>query len=363
MSDYNITEHIVKITKLPFINEKQRIRRLCVYLVLGMDCNMHCEYCFHKGRINNIENVEITDEFVNFLQIELPSKIPQGTYIPIQFWGGEPLMYMDKIKQITERLHHLNCYKLLIVSNGKLLDTSVVDFCNYYDVAIGISHDGPNTIYSRGYDVISEKHKLINTIENFLGFSCVLSEHNYDVEAITSYFFNNQLLDSRHKNVRIYPSIPTDAQQNINVDLIMVNTEKLLINLAQKLGKGIPAVELGMLEGSIANYMLYKMQPEIIHNIDNSMRVNVTTNGKLFYTHGAEFELGDINTPLNILYSNYRSTRNSLFKKWVECELCEAFPLCMGGQLVGIRAGDKLCGVNKAYYGTIYEFMRKIYND
>lgn len=360
MSSCNISAHIEKIARLPFLNEKQRMRRLCIYLVLGMDCNMGCTYCFYKNRINSVDNVGVTDEFIKFLQVELPSKIPPGTHIPIQFWGGEPLMYMDKIKYIVDSVKHLSCYKLLIVSNGRLLDSSTVDFCNLHNIGVGISHDGANSIDIRGYDAVVEKYSLINAINNFLGFSSVLSEQNSCVDAITSYFSNNRLLDDNHKNVRIYPQIPTDMQHNINVELIRTNTEKLLANMTQKLNNGVLSVELGMIEGSIANYMFYQRDPGSVHNIGNSMRVNMTTNGRLFYTHGAEFELGNLDTPLDVLYEKYKMTRESMFKKWEECEQCEAFPLCMGGQLVGVRAGKNLCTVNEAYYGTICRFMKEI---
>ena len=101
-----------------------------VYIKLGASCNLHCKYCHAESKVIHF-NPEI-----------LP--VLKGLNLrQVHFGGGEPLLYWDTIRKITEYLGKTIQYK--IVTNGTLFTQEIVDFCNQYNFFFHISLDGIHT--------------------------------------------------------------------------------------------------------------------------------------------------------------------------------------------------------------------------
>lgn len=82
-------------------------------LILGYECNMKCNYCYQLKSHSLKKNMsyEIIDKF-----IERFNKL-KGKH-NIDFFGGEPLLYVDKIKYIMDRIDKK--HSISISTNGSL---------------------------------------------------------------------------------------------------------------------------------------------------------------------------------------------------------------------------------------------------
>jgi len=161
---------------------------------LGMGCNYSCSYCNQKeevkfGSKTNIRDAEI---FLSKLDSWLKSE-PEY----IEFWGGEPLLYWNKIKFLLEKLSEkFPKTKFLIITNGSLIDDEFIEYVEKYDVNVAISHDGPGQ-HVRGPDPFQNSNqfemikKLYNKRKSKLVFNSVLTPDNFDIEKIVEFFKTN----------------------------------------------------------------------------------------------------------------------------------------------------------------------------
>jgi uncharacterized protein len=105
---------------------------------LGLSCNYSCEYCSQRfvphGDPTNKNDVE---PFVNGLDnwVKQPPKA-------IEFWGGEPLVYIKTLVPLAEALREkYPDARFLMITNGALLRPEINEWLDRMGFNIGISHD------------------------------------------------------------------------------------------------------------------------------------------------------------------------------------------------------------------------------
>jgi uncharacterized protein len=110
-------------------------------LHLTNNCNMACNYCYVDH--NNIKNMnmETARKAVN-----LAAKGSKSS-VGIIFFGGEPLLHKDLIKETIEycrwKEREKDCmFYFKITTNGLLLDNEFMDLSLKEDIFIALSHDG-----------------------------------------------------------------------------------------------------------------------------------------------------------------------------------------------------------------------------
>lgn len=139
------------------------------HLLLTSDCNLQCKYCFGESLD------DFDEEFGGDIQIDynLPRKanysvemldqfVRKDPACVLTFYGGEPLMYMDKLRQImdgvTPKLY-------MMQTNGLLLDRLEPEYVNRFHTLL-VSLDGEEALtdYYRGkgtFRKVIENLKLI----------------------------------------------------------------------------------------------------------------------------------------------------------------------------------------------------------
>ena len=116
-----------------------------VYLLLGPACNMSCRHCTQTP-IKSTLNLppcggKLSDDVVKFLRQW--NKV--RNFGRIYFWGGEPLLYWETIKNLILKFNSLGFLRQYVIfTNGLLLDDNIADFCNEHNVWVTMSHDAPN---------------------------------------------------------------------------------------------------------------------------------------------------------------------------------------------------------------------------
>lgn len=157
-----------------------------VFMMLGNGCNMSCAYCLQHPLVHEPLQTKINPEIFDFLE-ELQEESEASLHL--QFFGGEPLLYFDAIKKIvveTKRRQMDVTYG--IISNGRAITDEMVRFFNAYNVAMGVSWDGPHVIETRGFDVFSDetiKERLLAL--NQMSLSAVLSSKSYPLEILEAF--------------------------------------------------------------------------------------------------------------------------------------------------------------------------------
>ena len=158
---------------------------------LGLSCNYACSYCSQAVQIADATVSKLAD--VETFLAELDGWIT-GAPQKIELWGGEPFLYWAKIRRLVPALaERFPAARFSIITNGSLLDREKLDFIARYDIAIGISHDGPGQ-HQRGPDPLADPEKrrwieaLLAERPQATSFNAVLTREHHDLKALKAWF-------------------------------------------------------------------------------------------------------------------------------------------------------------------------------
>ena len=138
-------------------------RHLVIFL--GTKCNYHCSYCFQQQ-----DHYDFDFDRVYLFNAIKNSYIDINRLLTVELWGGEPLVYWKRVRDIVKMLREDLQYKGSIdfVSNGSLFDREKREFCTRYRVAVFFSHDGPcQTLYRNKIDFLDDK-EIRQNVREFL---------------------------------------------------------------------------------------------------------------------------------------------------------------------------------------------------
>ncbi len=154
-----------------FKNRETVVKALCLHI--AHDCNLACRYCFaeegeYHGR-RAIMSYEVGKKALDFLVANSGNR----TNLEVDFFGGEPLMNWEVVKQLVaygrslEEEHHKK-FRFTITTNGVLLNDEILEFVNKEMENMVLSIDGRKEVHDRmrphrggqgSYDEIVPKFK------------------------------------------------------------------------------------------------------------------------------------------------------------------------------------------------------------
>ncbi len=125
------------------------VKALCLHV--AHTCNLNCSYCFaSQGKYHGdraLMSFEVGKRALDFL-IENSGK---RRNLEVDFFGGEPLMNWDVVKQLVqyarsvEKEHNKN-FRFTLTTNGMLIDEDVIEFANKEMSNVVLSLDGRKEI-------------------------------------------------------------------------------------------------------------------------------------------------------------------------------------------------------------------------
>lgn len=128
------------------------VKALCLHV--AHTCNLNCSYCFaSQGKYHGeraLMSFEVGKRALDFL-IEHSG---HRTNLEVDFFGGEPLMNWDVVKQLVayartqEEPKHKH-FRFTLTTNGMLIDDDVIDFANREMDNVVLSLDGRKEIHDR----------------------------------------------------------------------------------------------------------------------------------------------------------------------------------------------------------------------
>ncbi len=128
------------------------VKALCIHI--AHTCNLNCSYCFaSQGKYHGeraIMSFEVGKRALDFL-IE---KSGTRKNLEVDFFGGEPLMNFDVVKQMVEyarsiEKEHGKNFRFTLTTNGMLIDDDVIDFANKEMSNVVLSLDGRKEVHDR----------------------------------------------------------------------------------------------------------------------------------------------------------------------------------------------------------------------
>ena len=128
------------------------VKALCLHV--AHTCNLNCEYCFaSQGKYQGeraVMSFEVGKRAFDWLIENSGSR----HNLEVDFFGGEPLMNFDVVKQLVayarsiEKEHNKN-FRFTLTTNGLLIDDEVIEFANKEMSNVVLSLDGRKEIHDR----------------------------------------------------------------------------------------------------------------------------------------------------------------------------------------------------------------------
>ncbi len=128
------------------------VKALCLHI--AHDCNLACRYCFaeegeYHGR-RALMSAETGRKALDFLVAHSGSR----TNLEVDFFGGEPLMNWDVVKELVAYGRDLERkstkhFRFTLTTNGVLLNEEIMEFCNREMDNVVLSIDGRREVHDR----------------------------------------------------------------------------------------------------------------------------------------------------------------------------------------------------------------------
>ncbi len=128
------------------------IKALCMHI--AHTCNLNCSYCFaSQGKYHGeraVMSFEVGKRALDFLVENSGTR----RNLEVDFFGGEPLMNFEVVKQLVayarsiEKEKNKN-FRFTLTTNGMLIDDDVIEFANKECSNVVLSLDGRKEIHDR----------------------------------------------------------------------------------------------------------------------------------------------------------------------------------------------------------------------
>lgn len=314
------------------INKTRKI--LSLLIVLNLDCNLSCIYCYEgtqKG--NKYINNQTVDKIITFINQEME----KGKNISIDFYGGEPLLSYDSILYFMERLNksakdHKVSITYNLVTNGTLLTKEKSYTLKKLGLnSVKITLDGDEANHNKFRPYRNGLPSFKNILENIKSVSSILKIQlggNYTKENYKDF---PKLLDRL-----ICEGITPDKLNIVKFDPV-TSVNKKFSNLEFNSGC-ISINEPWIIEASVylreeilkRGFNTIPLLPSVcVIDINDELVINY--NGDVYkcpcFIEIEEFKAGNVFTGIN----QDRKIYDLSIKENKECMECVYLPMCFGG--------------------------------
>ena len=149
-----------------FVARKKVVKALCLHV--AHDCNLKCKYCFAAqgdfGGEKQMMSFEVGKAAIDYLIANSGNR----RNLEIDFFGGEPLMNFDVVKQLVEygrsvEKENNKNIRFTITTNGILLDDEKIEYINENMHNVVLSLDGRKEVNDNMRPTLNDKgsHDII----------------------------------------------------------------------------------------------------------------------------------------------------------------------------------------------------------
>lgn len=325
-------------------NEDNVIKALCLHI--AHDCNLRCNYCFasqgdFKGD-RSLMDLNVGKRALEFLIENSGNR----RNLEVDFFGGEPLMNFDLVKELVHYGRQLEKknnkhFRFTITTNGILLDEDKIDFINEHMDNVVLSLDGRKEINDNMRKTVSGKGSYDIILPKFKDLIKKRGDKDYYIRGtFTSYNldFSNDALDFYHKGFRKISIEPVVTEPDMDYALREEHIGSILEEY-EKFSKEYINIKKQDKDFLFFHFMIDLNQGPCLAKRAvgcgaGSEYMAVTPQGDLYPCHqfvGDEsFKIGDVFTGINNEELREEFKRANVFNK-EECRNCWARFYCSGG--------------------------------
>ena len=115
-------------------------------LIITHQCNLNCVYCYEKHKSDKRMDYQTAIDIIS-KEYELVKNSSKFDGLEVDFFGGEPLIAFDLIRQATDWIISQSWdipHRLFVVTNGTLLNSEMKAYCSEHKdiLTLGLSFDG-----------------------------------------------------------------------------------------------------------------------------------------------------------------------------------------------------------------------------
>lgn len=298
-----------------------------------LDCNFRCWYCYEIHLVGSQMNDDILLRVKEYI-----SKIIRRddiTHLSLGFFGGEPLLYFDKVANKIILHADEECRKygktlhVSFTSNGYALNDEIINFLSEYDCGFQITLDGgkndhDSTRFTKNgvgsYDrIVSNIHKLVA----------------HEIKVIVRVNYTSKNIDSVGNIYHSFSEVEDNLKSNISFDFQRVWQDR-------ESGHDETEVKISEIRSFFSgngfsvhtNYIPRDVRYPCYGDKKDYLLINY--NGDVFGCTARDFttenRVGFLDWSGEVIYDNTRleQRRASKFSKPV-CKTCRIAPICGGG--------------------------------
>ncbi len=232
-------------------NKQSVVKALCLHV--AHDCNLRCEYCFagtgefHGDR--GLMSVETGKKAIDFVVNASGNR----HNIEIDYFGGEPLMNFEAVKEITEyakeqgRLHNKN-FRFTLTTNGVLLNDEISKYLNENMSNVVLSLDGTKETNDRVRRRVDGSGSYDSIVPKFQKIAESRNQDNYYVRGTFTAFNKDfakdviHLADLGFKQTSVEPVVAPESEPYAlkpeHVDKICREYDKLTDEYIKRYNEG-----------------------------------------------------------------------------------------------------------------------------
>ena len=167
-----------------FKKRKTVVKALCLHI--AHDCNLACQYCFaeegeYHGR-RALMSFEVGKKALDFLIANSGNR----RNLEVDFFGGEPLMNWEVVKQLVEygrskEKEYNKNFRFTMTTNGVLLNDEIMDYCNREMSNVVLSLDGRKEVNDKMRPFLCGKGSCDLIVPKFQKFAEMRGDRDYYV--------------------------------------------------------------------------------------------------------------------------------------------------------------------------------------
>lgn len=331
----------VRLNALEELDIKSNVEKNAKTLVLEIteQCNLRCDYCVFDEKTsverNHSENPMTLEVAIDAINKFYKRTNKEEGYIV--FYGGEPLLEFNKIKEIVAYVNKLTNYKFKFsfTTNGTALLESKFQFLIENDFLITVSLDGDKETHDKNRKTISGKgtfDTIIKNLEKLKKFNSHYFETRILINSVIgdatkidviNEFFSGNLIN--RDSLRF-----SSAMQDSNhIDDVIES--RISLESVKKLLENKKYVENHYVDTFLKKIEFRKLDSEARSGkkicIPFSNRTYVRTNGKIQFCERIE-KFGIINDDVELQVKSDEIYNDFIKQKQDACSKCFAYNFC-----------------------------------
>ena len=343
----------INLLKYMYWKTKFLQNKLNLSLTITKDCNFDCKYCYEKK-----ENISFSDDLIKRIIKLVNNKKDSIKYLDIGWFGGEPMMKMDIIEDMTNKFKDI-CkknniiYSSYITTNGYFLN--LANFEKLLDLnvkSIQITIDGPKEYHDRLRPLKGDVGTYDKIISNLLEIRSKYTRENLPKDFVFHLRVNVSEMNKDSLKGWLKNDFPKELKDLIEIYFarIFSDGEKGSAASINAMDNDIFPINRGSSSGTV-DLDKFVQKLKFNTNVQYGLHSSFLYCGADYYNNyvilpngdiakcGVTMEkFGELNKNGEIIITNQGD-----YIKWMakdpftfnkpfeECENCKLFPICMGG--------------------------------